>query len=91
MHWRMHCLRPIPIIANRGSFQDGPTIHRDTSGLASCNRQIFIGMGCFLETLKIAVTETGHSVEFDILPQGEQNRVDIKGATDLHFNKPPQR
>ena len=41
------------------------------------NRQIFIGMGCFLETLKISATETGHSVDFDILPQGEKGPIAV--------------
>ena len=49
------------------------------------NRQIFIGMGCFLETLKISARETGHSVNFDILPQGENGPIAVakfsKGAT----------
>ena len=70
--------------------QDGQvTIHRDTTRdlpmTDPFNRQIFIGMGCFLETLKIAATETGHSVEFDILPQGENGPIAVakfsKGAT----------
>ncbi len=65
------------------------TIHRDTTRdlpmTDPFNRQIFIGMGCFFETLKIAATETGHSVEFDILPQGENGPIAVakfsKGAT----------
>ena len=65
------------------------TIHRDTTRdlpmTDPFNRQIFIGMGCFLETFKIAATETGHSVEFDILPQGENGPIAVakfsKGAT----------
>ena len=39
----------------------------------------------FPKTLKIAATETGHSVEFDILPQGENGPIAVakfsKGAT----------
>ena len=65
------------------------TIHRDaTRDLPMTdpfNRQIFIGMGCFLETLKISATETGHTVDFDILPQGEKGPIAVakfsKGAT----------
>jgi predicted transcriptional regulator len=57
------------------------TIHRDTTRdlpmTDPFNRQIFIGMGCFLETLKISATETGHSVEFDILPQGENGPIAV--------------
>lgn len=65
------------------------TIHRDTTRdlpmTDPFNRQIFIGMGCFLETLRIAATETGHVVDFDILPQGEDVPIAVakfsKGAT----------
>ena len=65
------------------------TIHRDTTRdlpmTDPFNRQIFIGMGCFLETLKISARETGHSVNFDILPQGENGPIAVakfsKGAT----------
>ena len=65
------------------------TIHRNTTRdlpmTDPFNRQIFIGMGCFLETLKISARETGHSVNFDILPQGENGPIAVakfsKGAT----------
>lgn len=57
------------------------TIHRDTTQdlpmIDPLNRQIFIGMGCFLETLRIAATETGHVVDFDILPQGEEGPIAV--------------
>ena len=65
------------------------TIHRDTTRdlpmTDPLNRQIFIGMGCFLETLRIAATETGHVVDFDILPQRKEGPIAVakfpKGAT----------
>lgn len=71
------------------SLEGQVTIHRDTTRdlpmTDPFNRQIFIGMGCFLETLKISATETGHSVDFDVLPQGENGPIAIakfsEGAT----------
>lgn len=41
------------------------------------NRQIFIGMGCFLENMVIAASQTGHAVELDILPEGESGPVAV--------------
>ena len=35
------------------------------------NRQITIGLGCFLETLVMAAAEEGVGVELDLFPQGE--------------------
>ncbi|MEM7528228.1 MAG: twin-arginine translocation pathway signal protein [Pseudomonadota bacterium] len=34
------------------------------------DRQLTIGMGCFLELLEIAAMETGHHVETDLFPEG---------------------
>ncbi|AKI02548.1 hypothetical protein IMCC20628_03866 [Hoeflea sp. IMCC20628] len=34
------------------------------------NRQITIGLGCFLELMTMAAAETGHRVDFDLFPQG---------------------
>ena len=57
------------------------TIHRNTTRdlpmTDPFNRQIFIGMRCFLETLKVAATETGHSVDFGILPEGENGPIAV--------------
>ena len=35
------------------------------------DRQLTIGMGCFLELMVIAAAETGHGVEMDLFPEGE--------------------
>ena len=39
------------------------------------DRQITIGMGCFLETMRIAAAETGHAVTFDLFPEGGDGPV----------------
>ena len=41
------------------------------------NRQIFIGMGCFLETMVIAASQTGHTVDLDILPDGDEGPIAV--------------
>ena len=41
------------------------------------DRQLTIGMGCFLEQMAIAASQTNHSVTFDLFPQGEDGPVAI--------------
>ena len=41
------------------------------------SRQITIGLGCFLEQMKIAATQTGHKVDLDLFPEGENGPVAI--------------
>ena len=41
------------------------------------DRQIFIGLGCFIENMIIAASQTGHAVEVDLLPEGEAGPVAI--------------
>lgn len=41
------------------------------------SRQIKIGLGCFLEQMKIAATQTGHIVDLDLFPEGENGPVAI--------------
>ena len=38
-------------------------------------RQLTIGMGCFLELMVVAAAETGHGVEMDLFPEGEDGPV----------------
>ena len=49
------------------------------------DRQLTIGMGCFLELLKIAASQTGHLVTYELFPEGESGPVAIatfnEGAT----------
>lgn len=41
------------------------------------DRQLTIGMGCFLEQMKIAASQTGHAVDLELFPNGEDGRVAI--------------
>jgi hypothetical protein len=53
-------------------------IHDETRRLPETDpfdRQIMIGMGCFLEQMVLAAGMTGHSVELEIDPDGAQGRV----------------
>ncbi len=58
---------------------DTVVLHRDPSlGLPHTDpfdRQITIGLGCFLEQLAIAATLTGHRVETELFPAGESGPV----------------
>ena len=60
------------------------------------DRQLTIGMGCFLEQLTIAASQTGDVVVFDLFPDGEDGPVAIaqfaEGAfPDPLFNAIPKR
>lgn len=39
------------------------------------DRQLTIGMGCFLEQMAIAATATGHAVAYDLFPEGPDGPV----------------
>lgn len=41
------------------------------------DRQLTIGMGCFLEQLTVAASQTNHIVDFDLFPEGENGPVAI--------------
>ncbi|MEM7634863.1 MAG: twin-arginine translocation pathway signal protein [Pseudomonadota bacterium] len=41
------------------------------------NRQIVIGLGCFLELMKIAAAQRGFAVDHDLFPQGESGPVSV--------------
>jgi hypothetical protein len=41
------------------------------------DRQLTIGMGCFLEQLAIAASQTGHAVDFDLFPNGDTGPVAV--------------
>ena len=40
-------------------------------------RQLTIGLGCFLELMRIAAAETGHAVDLELFPDGEDGPVAI--------------
>ena len=45
------------------------------------SRQITIGLGCFLEQLRIAATLTGHRVDLNLFPEGEKGPVAVATFT----------
>lgn len=60
------------------------------------DRQLTIGMGCFLEQLSIAASQTGHSVEFELFPEGDAGPVAVASfaegaAPDPLFAQIPRR
>ncbi|MCJ8297515.1 MAG: hypothetical protein MJK13_01070 [Pseudomonadales bacterium] len=71
------------------SIADQVTIFRDKSKdlphTDPFERQLTIGMGCFLELLSIAATKADHKVSFDLFPEGEDGPIAIatfsKGTT----------
>ena len=77
------------------SKADEVTILRDkTRNLPETDpfdRQLTIGMGCFLEQMSIAASVTGHKVGFDLFPRGDDGPVAIArfatgGAKDPLFD-----
>lgn len=44
------------------------------------DRQMTIGMGCFLELLVIAASATGHAVDLDLFPEGEAPALPVAVA-----------
>lgn len=63
------------------SVSDQVTILRDKSRnlphTDPHDRQLTIGMGCFIELMTIAASKTGHSVNLDLFPEGEDGPVAI--------------
>jgi hypothetical protein len=41
------------------------------------DRQLTIGMGCFLEQMAIAASQTNHRVEYDLFPHGEDGPIAV--------------
>lgn len=50
---------------------------RDLKHTDPYSRQLTIGLGCFLELMTIAASQTGHNVDLDIFPDGEDGPVAI--------------
>lgn len=46
------------------------------------DRQLTIGMGCFMEQMAIAASQTGHRVDFDLFPDGEDGPVAVAQFTE---------
>ncbi len=58
---------------------DGVRIHRDRArdlpATDPFDRQLTIGMGCFLELMTIAASHTGHHIDLTLFPEGEDGPV----------------
>lgn len=77
------------------SIPDQVTIHRDRAKNLEFtdpfDRQLTIGMGCFVELMVIAAAEMGYGVDLDLLPEGEAGPVAVarfvegRGAPDPLF------
>jgi len=71
-----HNLQPWLVELTGGS---GFILHRDTTRALPhtdpYQRQLVIGLGCFLEQLAIAATMTGHHAVIDLFPDGETGPV----------------
>ncbi|MFT5393920.1 MAG: hypothetical protein ACI8PT_004124 [Gammaproteobacteria bacterium] len=68
--WRVSLSTPNEIAIWRDKTKNLP--HTDPH-----DRQLTIGMGCFLEQLSIAATATGHAVTFELFPDGDNGPVAV--------------
>lgn len=51
-------------------------------------RQITIGLGCFLEVLRMAAADDGYRAEFDLFPEGsDQQKLDERPIAIITMNK----
>lgn len=71
---------------------DQVTIYVDTNRLLPhtdpFNRQIVIGLGCFLETMRLAALDSGWDVSFDLFPDGElDDALDTRPVARCQFAK----
>ncbi|MEM6595004.1 MAG: twin-arginine translocation pathway signal protein [Pseudomonadota bacterium] len=61
------------------SAQDQVTLYVETDRLLPhtdpFSRQIVIGLGCFLEVLRIAASQDGYDLQFDLFPDGEMTEA----------------
>ena len=66
--------------------EDTVILHRDrTRDLPQTDpqaRQLTIGLGCFLELMAIAASQTGHAVDLDLFPDGEAGPVAVARFTE---------
>ncbi|MEM7471681.1 MAG: twin-arginine translocation pathway signal protein [Pseudomonadota bacterium] len=74
------------------SMPDQITLYVDTDRLLPhtdpFSRQIVIGLGCFLETLRIAASQDGYDAQFDLFPQGEMTQaLDQRPVAHIRFKK----
>ncbi|MDH3742245.1 MAG: twin-arginine translocation pathway signal protein [Hyphomicrobiales bacterium] len=74
------------------SKQDQVILTADTKRLLPhtdpFNRQITIGLGCFLEVMRMAAAEDGYRVDFDLFPEGESaDALDARPIAIASFAK----
>lgn len=72
--WMVQLVGPDKVIL----FRDPNRILPHTDPFA---RQITIGLGCFLEQMTIAASASGHRVDLDLFPEGENGPVAIARFT----------
>ncbi len=54
------------------------------------NRQITIGLGCFLEVMRMAAAQDGYRVDLEVFPEGEQSEaLDNRPVAHARFFKDP--
>ena len=68
--WLVDLKQPDMVTLYRDKDRDLP--HTDPQA-----RQLTIGLGCFLEMMTIAAGETGHAVDLDLFPEGENGPVAV--------------
>jgi hypothetical protein len=71
---------------------DQVTLYVDTDRLLPhtdpFNRQIVIGLGCFLEVMRLAAAERGYDVAFDLFPEGSnQGGLDRRPVAIARFEQ----
>ena len=76
------------------SQDDVVVLHVDTAKLLPhtdpFNRQITIGLGCFLEVMRMAAAEQGYRVETELFPQGEnESALDGRPVARALFRADP--
>ena len=92
--WRTPFLHPTRTIVSRGWWIWVPPgevilycqLDRRLPETDPFDRQITIGLGCFLELLRMAAAENGHAVEIVVFPEGVPGeRLDRKPIAHLKF------
>lgn len=68
--WEVDLATPNQITIYRDKTKDLP--HTDPY-----SRQLTIGMGCFLELLRIAASQKGFDVEYDLFPEGDAGPIAV--------------
>lgn len=73
--WEVDLSQPDTVVVWRDKSRDLPETD-------PYDRQLTIGMGCFLELMAIAASQAGHKVDFDLFPNGEDGPVAVARFSD---------